>query len=116
MSTVAAVIEAIAADPDRTPEELLAVALAAAARLEGTAGTLELGRPAGDFVYATLDGDTLDLIAHRRYGAVAAVRHIQAANPGLATLGPRLPAGTRVRLPEIEVAPEDEARVVQLWD
>ena len=116
MATATAIVEALEAVQDRTPEELLVVALAAAARSEGAAGNLELERPAGDFVYVALDGDMLDLIAYRRYGTVAAVRHIQAANPDLTAAGPRLPAGTRVRLPEIEVAPEDEARVVQLWD
>lgn len=116
MSSAATVLAAIEADPDRTPEELLAAALAVASRLEGTAGALELERPASDFVYVASEGDTLDLIAFRRYGTVAAVRHVQAANPDLTALGPRLPAGTRIRVPEIEVTPEDEAEVVQLWD
>lgn len=116
MTSAAGVIAAIEADPNRTPEELLAVALAAASRLEGPAGAVELQPVAADFVYVALDGDTLDLIAFRRYGTVAAVRRVQAANPGLTALGPRLPAGTRVRLPEIEVAPEEEVAVVQLWD
>ena len=116
MADVAAVIEAMAADPDRTPAELLAAARAAAARQQGAAGPLELERPAGDFVYVAVDGDMLDEIAYRRYGTVAAVRHVQAANPELTGATPRLTAGTRVRLPDIEVAPEDEERVVQLWD
>ena len=116
MPTATAIVEAIAADPDRTPAQLLAAALAAAARLEGAAGPLELERPAGDAVYVAVDGDMLDLIAYRRYGTVAALRHVLAANPDLTGAEPRLAAGTRVRLPDIEVAPEDEARVVQLWD
>ena len=116
MAGRAAVLAAVTADPDRTPEEIYAAGLAAAARLVGDAGTLELETPEGDFVYTALDGDTLDLIAFRRYGTVAAVRHVQAANPELTTIGPRLPAGTRVRLPDIEVAPVDEARIVQLWE
>ena len=115
MSTARAVANAVAGATG-TPEELLAVALAAASRLEGPAGTLELERPASEFVYVAEDGDTIDLIAYRRYGSAAAVRNVQAANPGLAALGPRLPAGTRVRLPEIEVTPEDKAAVVQLWE
>lgn len=116
MSSVTAVLDAVSADPDRTPEELLAAALATAARLEGDAGPLDFEPPAADFVYVAHGGDTLDLIAHRRYGTVSAVRHVQAANPELAALGPRLPAGTRVRLPDIEATPEDETRLVQLWD
>lgn len=116
MSNATAVINAVAADATRTPEELLEVALATAARLEGSAGRLELQRLPADFVYVAQDGDTLDLIAYRRYGTVAALRHVQAANPDLTAQAPRLAAGTRVRLPDIEVTPEDEARVVQLWD
>ena len=58
----------------------------------------------------------LDLIAQRRYGTISAVYHIQAANPDLAALGPRLPAGTQVRLPDIDAPPEEESRLVQLWD
>lgn len=116
MTTAAEVLAAVEADPSRLPEELLAVALAAASRLDDAPATLELERPASDFVYVAVDGDTLDLIAYRRYGTVAAVRNVVAANPGLTALGPRLPAGTRVNLPDIEVAPEDEARIVQLWE
>ena len=116
MSNVTTVLDALSADTDRTPEELLVVARATAARLEGDAGPLELERPAADFVYVAQSGDTLDLIAHRRYGTVSAVRHIQAANPDLTGLGPRLPAGTQVRLPDIEATPEEESRFVQLWD
>ena len=116
MATVTAIIEALEADPTRSPEEMLAVALATAAGLGGVATALELKSPAGDAVYVAQGGDTLDLIAYRRYGTVAAVRNVQAANPALAASGPRLAAGTRVRLPDIEVTPEDEAQVVQLWD
>ena len=116
MATVAAIMEAIEAAPTASLEELLAVALATAAGLGGAATALELERPAGDAVYVAQGGDTLDLIAYRRYGTVAAVRNVQAANPALAAYGPRLAAGTRVRLPDIEVTPEDEAQAVQLWD
>ena len=116
MATVTDVLDAISADTSRTPEELLVVALAAAARAAGPPGPLELERPVADFVYVAQGGDTLDLIAFRRYGTVAAVRRVQAANRDLAALGPRLPAGTRVRLPDIDVTPESEVRVVQLWD
>ena len=116
MSNVTAVLDAFSADTDRTPEQLLDVALATAARLEGDAGPFELDRLAAGFVYIAQSGDTLDLIAHRRYGTVSAVRHIQAANPDLTGHGPRLPAGTKVRLPDIEATPEEESRFVQLWD
>ena len=116
MSSVTAILDAISADASRTPDELLDIALTTAAGLEGDAGPLELDRPGADFVYVAQAGDTLDLIAHRRYGNVSAVRNVQAANPDLAALGPRLLAGTQVRLPDIEAPPEDETRMVQLWD
>lgn len=116
MSSAAAVLAALEADPGRTPEELLVVALEAAARLPGAAGALELEESAGDVVYVAQDGDMLDLIAYRRYGTVSAVRHVQAANPGLTGRGPRLAAGTRVRLPDLQTTPEEAARYVQLWD
>ena len=116
MSAVTAILDAISADTSRVPEELLDIARTTAARLEGDAGPLELVRPAAETVYVAQAGDTLDLIAHRRYGTESAVHHVQAANPELTALGPRLPAGTRVRLPEVKATPEDETRLVQLWD
>ena len=116
MSSVTAVLAAVTAHPDRSPEALLDVARSTAARLEGDAGRLELERLDAITVYAVQDGDTLDLIAHRRYGTVSAVRHVLAANPDLTGRGPRLPAGTRVRLPNIRTPPESDARFVQLWD
>ena len=116
MASVRGILEALRADADRSPAELVAVALAVAARLEGDAGPLELERRAATVVYVAAGGDMLDAIAHRQYGTAAAVRHIQAANPGLVALGPRLPAGTRVLLPDVEVAPRGEARPVELWE
>ena len=86
MSSVTAILDAISADASRTPDELLDIALTTAAGLEGDAGPLELDRPGADFVYVARAGDTLDLIAHRRYGNVSAVRNVQAANPDLAAL------------------------------
>jgi phage tail protein X len=62
-------------------------------------------------------GETVDLICRRAYGHetaenVAAVLDI---NRGLAALGPILPTGTVVRLPD---PPSDPPRhpVVRLWD
>ena len=116
MSRAKAVLEALEADPSRTPEELLVVALETASRLPDAAGALELEESAADVVYVAQDGDMLDLVAYRRYGTVAAVRHVQAANPDLTGRGPRLAAGTRVRLPDLRTTPEEAARYVQLWD
>jgi phage tail protein X len=38
------------------------------------------------------------------------------ANPGLADLGPVLPAGTVIKLPTISAADAGEPVVVRLWD
>lgn len=50
------------------PEELfLVVVLPAAARAEGDAGPIVLERAAADFVNVAQEGNTLAVIAHRRY-------------------------------------------------
>ncbi|WP_431026190.1 tail protein X [Halomonas sp. H5] len=59
--------------------------------------------------------DTLDAICYRVYGRTQGVtEQVLKANPGFADLGPILPHGTPVRLPDI--APEPPRRpTVQLW-
>lgn len=64
--------------------------------------------------YVTKDGDTVDLIAFERFGAHGMEPAILAANPGLATAGPILPAGRTVLIPVPEV--KDRADVPRLWD
>lgn len=61
-------------------------------------------------------GDTVDAICWRYYGRTAGVTEaILDANPGLADLGPVIPHGTAVSLPD--AAPQAEQRqVVNLWD
>lgn len=61
-------------------------------------------------------GDTVDSICWAYYGRTAGVTEaVLAANPGLADLGPIIPHGTTVTLPE--AAPQLEQRqVVNLWD
>lgn len=60
-------------------------------------------------------GDTLDLICWRHYGRTAGVvEQVLEANQGLARLGPILPHGTLVLLPEIATQPQRQT--VQLWD
>lgn len=60
-------------------------------------------------------GDTLDIICWRHYGRTAGVvEAVLEANPGLADLGPVLPHGQRVVLPE--QAPQPQTQTVQLWD
>ncbi|WP_312382036.1 tail protein X [Stutzerimonas balearica] len=61
-------------------------------------------------------GDTVDAICWRHYGRTAGVvEQILEANPGLADLGPVIPHGTQVLLPEQAVRAE-QRRMVNLWD
>lgn len=61
-------------------------------------------------------GDTVDAICWRYYGRTAGVTEaVLDANPGLADLGPVIPHGTAVTLPD--AAPQAEQRqMVNLWD
>lgn len=60
-------------------------------------------------------GDTVDLICWRYYGRTAGVTEaVLSANPGLAEFGPVVPHGFLVELPD--AAPQQEMRMVQLWD
>lgn len=63
-------------------------------------------------------GDTLDAICYRYLGTTAAcVEQALALNPGLAALGPVLPQGTSVVLPDTTTTPAAATRpLVQLWD
>jgi len=61
-------------------------------------------------------GDTLDLICHRVLGQTAGVtEQVLELNPGLADLGPVLPHGTPVTLPDTPKQPQ-RTGTVQLWD
>jgi phage tail protein X len=63
--------------------------------------------------YRCKEGDMLDEICHHYYGQTAGVvEQVLAANSGLAALGPVLPVGTLVTLPEISAR---EAEQVNLW-
>lgn len=60
-------------------------------------------------------GDTLDRLCHRHYGRTEGiVERVYQQNPGLCELGPVLPIGTAVTLPDMDTTPQ-RARV-QLWD
>lgn len=48
----------------------------------------------------TKDGDMVDLIAFEEYGTEAGRQAIWDANPGLADLGPVLPAGLVIEIPD----------------
>jgi phage tail protein X len=66
--------------------------------------------------YITKQGETVDLACWKFYGRTAKVTEAAlAANPGLAALGPILPLGTRILMPD-QPAPGREARpLIQLW-
>jgi len=62
-----------------------------------------------------MQGDTVDAICHRIYGQTAGITEaVLEANRGLADLGPVLPHGTVVDLPDL---PQQAVITrVQLWD
>ena len=67
-------------------------------------------------IYTTRTGEMVDSAVHAWYGRTrGVVERVFAANPGLAALGPILPMGTRITMPEI---PREMARRkrVRLWD
>jgi len=62
-------------------------------------------------------GETLDAICYRVFGRTAGVTEAALeANTGLADLGPVLPAGTVVTLPEPANAVQPVIDQVQLWN
>lgn len=67
-------------------------------------------------VYAR-QGDTVDAICYRELGRTAALTEsVLEANPGIAALGPVLPHGTPVDLPDAAPAQTTETDLIQLWD
>ena len=70
--------------------------------------------PAGAWV-RTVEGDVLDEVCWRHYAREDAVPAVLDANPGLAALGPVLPPGRIVALPDLPV-PARQATAVRLWE
>lgn len=61
-------------------------------------------------------GDTLDGLIWRERGlGIEDCPAVLAANPGLASLGPTLPAGTAVTIPAISAPALPVRDIVQLW-
>ncbi|CNL62614.1 tail protein X [Yersinia aldovae] len=59
--------------------------------------------------------DTVDALCWRYYGRTEGVTEkVLAANPGLADIGPVLPHGYPVEMPEVSAAATTQT--VQLWD
>lgn len=66
--------------------------------------------------YITRQGQTVDLVCQEFYGRTAEVSEaVLDANPGLAALGPLLPTGTQIQLPDI-ARKATAPRLVSLWD
>ncbi|WP_105403421.1 tail protein X [Neorhizobium sp. T7_12] len=66
--------------------------------------------------YTTRQGQTVDLVCLDHYGRTAGVTEtVLDANPGLAALGPNLPNGTIIVLPDIQTMPPAR-ELVQLWE
>lgn len=61
-------------------------------------------------------GDTLDSLCWRHLGSSAAVEAALELNPGLAALGPILPNGQPVTLPDAAPAATAGKTLLQLWD
>lgn len=67
-------------------------------------------------IVRALQGETLDALCQRVLGRTASVTEAAlAANPGLADLGPRLPQGYPVNLPDTAQTAQSVTAQVQLW-
>jgi phage tail protein X len=68
-------------------------------------------------IYITSDGDMVDQVVWKFYGDTAGrmVERVLDANPGLADLGPLLPAGERILLPELPIIPIAATQGLKLW-
>lgn len=68
-------------------------------------------------VYVTAQGDMLDAIAQRFYGATRGpTEAILAANPGLCVDNPVLDENVTIVLPDIAAAAATPKQTVNLWD
>lgn len=67
--------------------------------------------------YTTKDGDVLDEIVFKVYGRTSGVvEKVLEANRGLADLGPVLPVGIVISLPEISEPTEQLEKLIRLWE
>lgn len=68
-------------------------------------------------VARSIEGDTIDLVCWRELGRTTdVVEDALVANPRLADLGPILPIGTTVLLPEPNESTIAVRPTIQLWD
>ena len=61
-------------------------------------------------------GDSVDSLCYRHLGNSDAVETVLDTNPGLSALGPILPMGTVVTLPDSTSATPKQQDIIQLWD
>lgn len=67
--------------------------------------------------YTTGTAEMLDAICKRYYGDEhGTTEKVLAANRGLAALGPVLPLGTKIELPDLAPASTPEKGSIRLWD
>lgn len=67
-------------------------------------------------IYMTAQNEMTDAICWHVYGASSGyVERVLDVNPGLAEVGPVLPIGMRVLLPDLPKAAQ-ERKIVSLWD
>ena len=67
-------------------------------------------------IYMTRQGETVDLVCLAHYGrTVAVVEAVIEANPGLAALGPVLPLGTKINMPDVADT-GSATSLTSLWD
>lgn len=66
-------------------------------------------------IYIAKDGDMLDAIAWKYYGGAQspATEYVLAANQGIADMGLKLSAGTRVILPDLPTP--DAKKIIKIW-
>lgn len=68
-------------------------------------------------IATALAGETVDAICWRVLGRTQGVtEQVLALNPGISALGPKLPAGTKVTLPETADLAPAVLETVNLWD
>lgn len=61
-------------------------------------------------------GDTVDALCQRHLGSTAVItEQVYATNPGIASLGPVLPMGTVIELPD-QAPQKQNNTMIQLWD
>ncbi len=61
-------------------------------------------------------GDSVDGLCWRHLGSSAVLEQVLEDNPGLAALGPILPEGTLVQLPDRVPSTTTGKSLIQLWD